>query len=109
MLAARYSSRSSGSAPWASVVQGQLRVLGLEGVRDVLQEDQAEHDVLVFGRIHVVAQGVGHLPELGFVAEGLRHVHPTHVFMELDRSKGNQWAAPTTTPNLRLHVLIELH
>jgi hypothetical protein len=31
----------------------------LEGVGDVLQEDQAEDDVLVFRRVHVVAQLVG--------------------------------------------------
>jgi hypothetical protein len=44
-------------------------VLGLEGVGDVLEEDEAEDDVLVLGRIHVVAQGVGGGPELGFEAE----------------------------------------
>jgi hypothetical protein len=48
----------------------KLRVLGLEGVGDVLQENQAEHDVLVFGRIHVVAQRVGGGPELGFEVPG---------------------------------------
>ena len=45
-------------------------VLLLEGVGDVLEEDQAEDDVLVLGGVHVAAQGVGHLPELGFVADG---------------------------------------
>ena len=34
-------------------------VLLLEGVGDVLEEDQAEDDVLVLGRVHVVAQLVG--------------------------------------------------
>src|SRR5258708_1272726 len=48
----------------------QLGVLGLEGVGDVLQEDQAEDDVFVLGRVHVVAQGVGGGPELGFEAQG---------------------------------------
>ena len=43
----------------------ELGVLGLEGVGDVLEEDQAEDDVLVLGRVHVVAQRVGRLPELG--------------------------------------------
>ena len=47
----------------------QLRVLRLERVGDVLQEDEAEDDVLVLGRIHVVAQRVGGGPELGFEAE----------------------------------------
>ena len=61
----------------------ELGVLGLEGVGDVLEEDQAEDDVLVLGRVHVVAQRVGGGPELGFEAEvgggvvvlgfGLRH------------------------------------
>jgi len=48
----------------------ELGVLLLEGVGDVLQEDQAEDDVLVLGGVHRAAQGVGHLPELGFVADG---------------------------------------
>lgn len=37
----------------------QFRVFGLEGVGDVLQEDQAKDDVLVLGRVHIVAQRVG--------------------------------------------------
>ena len=41
----------------------------LEGVGDVFEEDQAEDDVFVFRRIHVVAQLVGSEPELGFEAE----------------------------------------
>ena len=47
----------------------ELGVLLLEGVRDVLEEDQPEDDVLVLGCVHAAAQGVGHLPELGFVAD----------------------------------------
>jgi hypothetical protein len=43
----------------------ELGVLRLERVGDVFEEDQAEHDVLVLGRIHVVAQRIGGLPELG--------------------------------------------
>ena len=42
--------------PFAGV---ELGVLLLEGVGDVLEEDQAEDDVLVLGRVHVVAQRVG--------------------------------------------------
>ena len=40
----------------------------LEGIGDVFQKKEAEDDMLVFGRVHAAAQGVGHLPELGFVA-----------------------------------------
>ena len=47
----------------------EFGVLGLEGVGDVLEKNQTKDDVLVFGRIHVVAQTVGHLPELGFKAK----------------------------------------
>ena len=36
----------------------ELGVLRLEGVRDVLQEDQAEHDVLVLGRVHVAPRSL---------------------------------------------------
>jgi hypothetical protein len=46
------------------------RVLLLEGVGDVLEEDQPEHDVLVLGGIHAAAQRVGHPPELGLVTDG---------------------------------------
>jgi len=45
-------------------------VLFLEGVGDVLEEQQAECDVFVLGGIHAAAQRVGHLPELRFVADG---------------------------------------
>ena len=40
----------------------QLGVLLLEGVGDVLEEDQAEDDVLVLGGVHVGAQHVGGVP-----------------------------------------------
>jgi len=33
----------------------ELGVLRLEGVTDVLEEDQPQDDVLVLGRVHVVA------------------------------------------------------
>jgi hypothetical protein len=48
----------------------ELGVFGFEGVGDVLEEDQAEDDMLVLGCVHVVAQRVGGFPELGFVTEG---------------------------------------
>ena len=47
----------------------ELGVVLLEGVGDVLEEDQAEDDVLVLRRVHVVAQLVGGEPELGLEAE----------------------------------------
>ena len=39
-----------------------------EGVRDVLQEDQSEDNVLIFGGVHRAAQRVSHRPQLGFIA-----------------------------------------
>ena len=61
----------------------ELGVLRLEGVGDVLQEDQAEDDVLVLGGVHVVAESVGGLPELRLEAEigagiALRSRAPSH-------------------------------
>jgi len=41
-----------------------------EGVGDVFEEDEAEDDVLVFRRVHVVAQLVGGEPERGLEADG---------------------------------------
>ena len=37
-------------------------------VGDVLQKDEAQHDVLVFRRVHAAAQGVGHFPQVGLIA-----------------------------------------
>ena len=51
-------------------VFGQQRgALRLEGVRDVLEEDQAERDVLVVGRLEVLAQLVGGEEQLRLEAE----------------------------------------
>jgi hypothetical protein len=47
----------------------ELPVLFIEGVGDVLEEDEAEDDVLVLGGVHRAAQRVGHSPELGFEAQ----------------------------------------
>jgi len=47
----------------------EVFAVALEGVRDVLADDQAQDDVLALGRVHVVAQRIGHLPDLGFVAK----------------------------------------
>ena len=41
----------------------ELVAAGLEGVGDVLQEEQAEDDVLVLGGIDLAAKRVGGLPE----------------------------------------------
>ena len=83
-FSARYSSRSSGSTPdspgppaarllaaSSSASATQRRVLLLERVRDVLEEDEAERHVLVLGRVHVAAHLVGRGPELLLEAEGL--------------------------------------
>jgi hypothetical protein len=51
------------------LLRGELGVLRLEGVGDVLEEDEAEDDVLVLGRVHVVAQRIGGGPELRLEAE----------------------------------------
>ena len=40
-----------------------------ETVGDVLEEDQAEDDVLVLGRVHVATELVGGEPKLGFKAD----------------------------------------
>ena len=47
----------------------EFRALCLEGAGNVLQEDRVQHDVLVLGRVHVVALRVGGGPELSFDAE----------------------------------------
>ena len=52
-----------------ALLRDQFGVLLIEGVGDVLEEDEAEDDVLVFGRVHVVAQLVSGEPELGFEAD----------------------------------------
>ncbi len=48
----------------------QLGVLLLEGVGDVLEEDQPEDDVLVLTRIHRAAQRVRSRPELRLDSPG---------------------------------------
>ena len=57
----------------------------LEGIRDVLEEDQAEHDVFVLGSVHVGSQRIGGPPEVAFKAE-IRSVtcggHATVSFWE---------------------------
>ncbi len=48
----------------------QLGVVFVEGIGDVLEENEAEDDVLVFRSVHVVAQFVGGQPQLGLEPEG---------------------------------------
>lgn len=45
-------------------------IMFVEFVGNVFEENQAQHDMLVFGCVHIVAQLVGGKPELGFEAEG---------------------------------------
>jgi hypothetical protein len=45
-----------------------------ETIGDVLEEDEAENDMLILRRIHVVAELVGGKPELGLEAEVGRRV-----------------------------------
>ncbi len=55
----------------------EFRVLGFEGVGDVLQEDETKDDVLVLCRVHVVAERIRHAPELRFIHTdyaGVAHV-----------------------------------
>ena len=54
-----------------AVVAGlvELVAVAFEGVGDVLEEQEAEDDVLVLGGVHVAAQLVGGLPEGGLEAE----------------------------------------
>ena len=51
------------------VFRQQCGALRLEGVRDVLEEDQPERDVLVVGRLKVLAQLVGGEEQLRLEAE----------------------------------------
>ena len=53
-----------------ALARNELGAVFLEGVGDVLEEDQAEDDVLVFRRVHVVAELVGGEPELGLETRG---------------------------------------
>ena len=67
----------------------QRRVVFLEGVGDVFEEDEAEDDVLVFGRVHVGAQLVGGEPELGFEAE----VGGIELFFEKELERGTNFSS----------------
>ena len=62
-----------------SALRVELGVFRLERVGDVFEENEAEHDVLVLGGIHVVAQRVGRLPQLRLEAERRPIVPPPRV------------------------------
>ena len=47
----------------------QFGVMLFEGARDVFEEDETEHYMLILRRVHVVAELVGSQPELGLEAE----------------------------------------
>ena len=60
-----------GIGPGVFALAGEeLGAMFLEGVGDVFEEDEPEDDVLVFRRVHVVAELVGGEPELGLEADG---------------------------------------
>ena len=65
-FSARYSSGSSAAAGSSA---SKRRALGLEGVRNVLEKDQAERDMLVVRRLEVLAQLVGSEEELRLEAK----------------------------------------
>ena len=67
MFSPRYSSMSSGPYP-SAVFDSKPGVQLLKGVGDVLEEDEAEDDVLVLGGVHAAPKGVGHPPERGLIA-----------------------------------------
>ncbi len=66
VYSSRDSSRLSSCLPvMPSFVSSALQLVaaGLEAVGDVLEEEQAEDDVLVLGGVDLAAEGVGGLPE----------------------------------------------
>jgi hypothetical protein len=40
-----------------------------EGIGDVLEEDWAEYKHVLLDRVYIAVQGVGHPPQLGFLAD----------------------------------------
>jgi hypothetical protein len=89
MLAARYSSGSSGSAP--SFVCASSSACFASNASDVLEEDQAEDNVLVLGGIHVVTKRVGGLPECGLEAE----ISPIPFLFVLSLPRSRHWLCVT--------------
>ncbi|CAN5721490.1 hypothetical protein BH23CHL3_BH23CHL3_06470 [soil metagenome] len=48
----------------------EVAVSLIEGVGDVLEEDQPQNDVLVFGGVHVTAERISSPPQLGLFGAG---------------------------------------
>ena len=71
----------------------QLGVNLFEGVGDVLEEDQAQDDVLVLGGVHAAAQGVRHPPQLGLVAGGGAVATVVRSAFGLPLSRGGHFAS----------------
>ena len=70
-FSALYSSGSSAIRACVVALTGdELGAVLLEGVGNVFKEDEAEDDVLVLRRVHVIAQLVSSEPELGLEANG---------------------------------------
>ena len=69
MLWARYSSGFLGVCAFVALSL-QSSVGLLESVGDVLEEDEPEDDMLVFGGVDATPQGIGRFPQLGFVPRG---------------------------------------
>ena len=73
----------------------------LEGVGDVLEEDQPEDNVFVLGGIHRAAQGVGHRPELGLIARRSTTVRPHRRILPLLPRSSPRHAPPHSRPLYR--------
>ena len=71
----------------------------LEGVGNVLEEDQPEDDMLVLGRVHRAAQGVGHLPELGLIARRGTAGRPRRRILPLLPRSSPRHAPPHPRPS----------
>ena len=65
-----------------------LAALG-ERVGDVLEEDQAEDEVLVLGRVHRAAQLVGGLPQCVVQVSGTRHARQRRLVLLLPGGHGS--------------------
>lgn len=58
----------------ARLLRHKLRLLLLEGIRDVLEEEEAENNVLVRGGVPAAAKRVGSSPQLGLEARFVEEV-----------------------------------
>ncbi len=85
----------------------QLLAASLEGIRDVFEEDEAQDDVLVFGRIKVPAELVGGSPqrllesEIGAVAVAFGRP----AFRHASESTGRDYGEATRSARISSVVL----